>query len=84
MDTNTVEAPYDVEFTGKGNPIDKHATWKNCKCPTCGEDATRETDTMDTFVQSSWYFIRYISAFNREKFDYDSIKKRWKNNEKKD
>jgi len=70
-----VIAPHDVVFDGHGNPIANHPTWKNCKCPSCGSDATRETDTMDTFVQSSWYFIRYISDIIDSKFDYDIIKK---------
>lgn len=65
--------PNDAIFDGKGNPIDNHPTWKNCKCPNCGNDAQRETDTMDTFVQSSWYFIRYISDFDGNKFDDESI-----------
>lgn len=69
-----VEAPNDVKFTGKGNPIADHPTWKKCKCPKCGGNAERETDTMDTFVQSSWYFIRYISDFNGETFDFDKVK----------
>lgn len=69
-----VKPPNDVSFTGKGNPIDNHKTWKNCKCVICGENSIRETDTMDTFIQSSWYFIKYISEFNGEKFDYDIIK----------
>jgi leucyl-tRNA synthetase len=68
-----IEPPKDVNFTGEGNPIENHENWKYCKCPKCNEDAIRETDTMDTFVQSSWYFIRYVSEFNGKKFDYDSI-----------
>lgn len=71
-----ITLPDDVEITGEGNPLDTHPTWKNCACPKCGKDATRETDTMDTFVQSSWYFLRYASqnrtdvAFNKEDVDY--------------
>lgn len=71
-----VTLPDDVEITGEGNPLDTHPTWKYTKCPRCHGDATRETDTMDTFVQSSWYFLRYCTPndpkvpFKREDIDY--------------
>ncbi|MEM9899740.1 MAG: leucine--tRNA ligase [Pseudomonadota bacterium] len=61
-----VELPYDqgnapIDFSVPGNPLDRHPTWRNVPCPKCGGPATRETDTMDTFVDSSWYFARFTA-----------------------
>ncbi len=54
-----VELPDDIDFDAPGNPLDRHPTWKHVDCPKCGGKARRETDTMDTFVDSSWYFARF-------------------------
>ncbi len=56
-----ITLPDDVTFDVPGNPLDRHPTWRKCKCPSCGGQALRETDTMDTFVDSSWYFTRFTS-----------------------
>jgi leucyl-tRNA synthetase len=64
-----VVLPEDVDFDVPGNPLDRHLTWKNVPCPNCNEPARRETDTLDTFANSSWYFIRFASQPNDAPFN---------------
>ncbi|WP_337180607.1 leucine--tRNA ligase [Sphingopyxis granuli] len=71
-----VVLPEDVDFSVPGNPLLRHPTWKHVACPSCGGAAERETDTLDTFVDSSWYFLRFASAPADRPFDPEVIR-RW-------
>jgi len=73
-----VELPLDVAFTGReGNPLAKHDAFVNTVCPRCGKPARRETDTMDTFVDSSWYYARFLSSRDDTKIFDSAIANRW-------
>ena len=70
-----VVLPEDVSFEVPGNPLLRHPTWKHVNCPRCGKPAERETDTLDTFVDSSWYFLRFASQPSGKPFDPEGIAK---------
>ncbi len=72
-----VTLPEDVTFDRPGNPLDRHPTWKNVTCPQCGGPARRETDTMDTFVDSSWYFIRFTDPWNEKSPTTPAVANKW-------
>ncbi len=68
-----VTLPKDVDFSHPGNPLDHHPTWKHVKCPRCDADALRDTDTFDTFIDSSWYFARFCSPRAETPVDRDAV-----------
>ena len=68
-----VELPTDISFDKPGNPLDHHPTWKHVDCPSCGKAAIRETDTFDTFFESSWYFARFCSPHADEGLDKKAV-----------
>lgn len=71
-----VKLPDDVTFDVPGNPLDRHPTWRHVSCPCCGKAARRETDTMDTFVDSSWYYTRFTAPWQDEPTD-PAVANRW-------
>ncbi|MGZ5935918.1 MAG: leucine--tRNA ligase [Rhizomicrobium sp.] len=68
-----IKLPDDLNFNVKGNPLDAHPTFKHTTCPSCGGSATRDTDTLDTFVDSSWYFARFADPFSNEPVNRDAV-----------
>ena len=74
-DNLPIKLPMDVEFKAAGNPLDKHPTFADAKCPKCNSNAKRETDTLDTFFESSWYFLRYVCAQEKTAFNKEHINK---------
>ncbi len=72
-----VELPQDVTFDQPGNPLERHPTWKHVACPKCGGPARRETDTMDTFVDSSWYFLRFTDPWDKDAPTDGAMVRKW-------
>ena len=72
-----IKLPEDVQLDVTGNPLDHHPTWKHVPCPKCGKAARRETDTMDTFVDSSWYFARFTDPWNEQNPTDKAVADHW-------